>query len=205
MIPGRCPASRRGKAHECIRKQLCRQGHRVLMNKSNICQQCASVGKAANQMWVCINEIGVSRSRGVALPPQFSGCKTTAEYSSAVHGSQVNPLDVQKQAQRQISAIISMPEHMTFQERQKKLGLFRLKKRRPRRESYCCLQLSCAAKMMSELSEAHSKTARGIKYKLQQSKFQSHIRDSMYLFLQEWPNMGTWCPETQGTHHTLGQ
>lgn len=84
MIPGQCPASRRGKAHECIRKQLCRQGHGVLMSKSNICQRCVPVGKAANQTWICINEIVVSRSREVVLPPLFSGCKTTAEYSSAV-------------------------------------------------------------------------------------------------------------------------
>lgn len=140
MIPGQCPASGTEKAHECIRKYF-RQGHGVLMNKSNICQQCAPVGKAANQTWVCINEIVVSRSRGVALPPLFSGCKTTAEYSSVVHSSEINHLDVQKQAQRQISAIISTSEHMTFQERQKKLGLFNLKRRRPRRETYCTLQL----------------------------------------------------------------
>lgn len=37
----------------------------------------------------------------MVLPPLLSGCKTTAEYSSAVHGSETNPLDVQKQAQRQ--------------------------------------------------------------------------------------------------------
>lgn len=142
----------------------------------------------------------------MVLPPLFSDCKTTAEYSSTVHGSEINPLDVQKQAQRQTTAIISMAEHMTFQERQKKLGLFRLKKRRPRRESYCCLQLSHAAKMLPELSEVHSKMTRDIKHKLQQRKFQLHIKDSIYLFLpQEWPNTGTWCPEIQGTYHPLGQ
>lgn len=89
MIPGCCPASRTEKAHGCTRKQLCRQGHGVLMNKSNNCQQCAPVGKAASQMWVCTKEIVVSRSRGVALPPLLRGCRTTAEYSSAVHGSEI--------------------------------------------------------------------------------------------------------------------
>lgn len=81
------------------------------MYKSNNCQQGAPVGKAANQTWICIKEIVVSRPRGVALPPLFTGCKTTAEYNSAVHGSGTNPLHVQKQAQRQSSAKINMPEH----------------------------------------------------------------------------------------------
>lgn len=62
------------------------------MNKSNNCQQCAPVGKAASQTWVCIKEIAVSRSRGVVLPPLLRGCKTTAECSSAAHGSETNPL-----------------------------------------------------------------------------------------------------------------
>lgn len=95
--PRTMSASRRGKAHECTRKQLCRKGHRVLMNKWNICQQCAPAGKATNQMWVCINEIVVSRSRS-GSSPSAQWLKTTAEYSSAVHGSEINPLDVQKQA-----------------------------------------------------------------------------------------------------------
>lgn len=88
---------------------------------------------------------------------------------------------------------------MTYQERQRKLGLFRFK-RRLRRKSYRCLQLSCVAKMMSESSqEAYSKMARGIKYNFQR-KFQLDIKDSIYLFLpQEWPNMGTGCPEMLGT------
>lgn len=113
----------------------------------------------SSQIWVCINEIAGSRSREVVLPPLFYGCKTSAESSRTVHGSEINPLDVQKQAQRQTTAIISMPEHMTFQERQKKVGLFRLKRRRPRAESCCCLRRSQSSERHTAKQQEASNTS----------------------------------------------
>ncbi|KAK4828753.1 hypothetical protein QYF61_000744 [Mycteria americana] len=87
----------------------------VLMNKSNISQQCVPVAKAANQIQVYINTIVASRSGEVVLP-------SIQRLQDHICGSEINTLEVQKQVQRRATAIISVLEHMTYQERQRKLG-----------------------------------------------------------------------------------
>lgn len=169
-----------------------------------ISQLLAPVVEAAHQIQAYINKIlaSMSRETGFALSSVSARPQLSTACSSCLWNKYFG---CREASQRRATAIISMSEHKIYKARKRKLSLLRFK-RRLKRESYFCLQLSGVVKTMSRvLSERYSNMTRGIKYKLQQMKFRLG-KSSTYLFLpQEWLNTTIGCPEMLGTHHCLKQ
>jgi len=98
--------------------------------KLNMTRQCMLAAQKTNCIWGCIKRSMASRSREVMLPfysalvrPYLESCK---EHWSPQHKRDMDPLEC---VQRRTIKMTRGIEHLSYEERLRELGLFRVEKR----------------------------------------------------------------------------